>query len=282
MQIFSLFNLVSTIDFTATLDLDQIIAAGDTTILNTTASTFSNLAAGASQSLTAAFDTSMIGDFASTYTFKLSDEDVPGATTQTDLVLTLLGKVVSASLLGDYNGDGFVDAADYTVWRDTLGQTVTNGSGADGSSNGTVDQDDYDVWVAHFGDHSPGRRSRLHSGSSRARHRLFIRARRLSHRVARPTAHDQILITASSRMRRTAAFTLVLSVAAFAYPAVVSAQILRVAAYNVDADTPTGGGPTAGPGLDTVLGAIGNVGTSPATRSLSMCWQSKNRTAIPR
>jgi hypothetical protein len=59
-------------------------------------------------------------------------------------------------------------------------------------------------------------------------------------------------------MRRTAAFTLVLSVAAFAYPAVVSAQILRVAAYNVDADTPTGGGPTAGPGLDTVLGAIGN------------------------
>ena len=156
MQNFSLFNLVSTIGFTAKLDLDQIIAAGDTTILNTTASTFSNLAAGASQSLTAAFDTSMIGDFASTYTFKLSDEDVPGATTQTDLVLTLLGKVVSASLLGDYNGDGFVDAADYTVWRDTLGQTVASGSGADGSNNGAVDQDDYDVWVAHFGDHSPG------------------------------------------------------------------------------------------------------------------------------
>jgi hypothetical protein len=156
MQNFSLFNLVSTIGFTAKLDLDQIIAVGDTSILNTNASTFSNLAAGASQSLTAAFDTSMIGDFASTYTFKLSDEDVPGATTQTDLVLTLLGKVVSASLLGDYNGDGIVDAADYTVWRDSLGNSVTSGTGADGSSNGVVDQDDYDVWVAHFGDHSPG------------------------------------------------------------------------------------------------------------------------------
>ena len=30
-------------------------------------------------------------------------------------------------LPGDYNADGHVDAADYTIWRDTLGQSVTAG-----------------------------------------------------------------------------------------------------------------------------------------------------------
>ena len=29
----------------------------------------------------------------------------------------------SAGVDGDYNGNGVVDAADYTVWRDSLGQT---------------------------------------------------------------------------------------------------------------------------------------------------------------
>ena len=29
------------------------------------------------------------------------------------------------TIVGDYNHNGIVDAADYTVWRDTLGQTGT-------------------------------------------------------------------------------------------------------------------------------------------------------------
>ena len=56
-----------------------------------------------------------------------------------------------ANLAGDYNLNGTVDAADYTLWRDTLGAIVTPFSGADGSGNGVVDQADYDVWKAHFG-----------------------------------------------------------------------------------------------------------------------------------
>ncbi len=47
--------------------------------------------------------------------------------------------------LGDYNGDGAVDAADYTVWRDTLGQTGAN-LAADGDRNGRVDTLDLSVW----------------------------------------------------------------------------------------------------------------------------------------
>ena len=53
---------------------------------------------------------------------------------------------------GDYNNNGIVDAADYTVWRDTLGQEVINpGDGADGDQSGTIDAGDYDFWKARFG-----------------------------------------------------------------------------------------------------------------------------------
>jgi hypothetical protein len=56
-------------------------------------------------------------------------------------------------LLGDYNGDLKVSAADYTVWRDTLGSTTdlrADGAAA-GSSSGVIDQDDYDVWINQYG-----------------------------------------------------------------------------------------------------------------------------------
>lgn len=52
-------------------------------------------------------------------------------------------------LPGDYTGDGVVDAADYTAWRDTLGSTTD--LAADGDGDGMIDTDDYDVWVANYG-----------------------------------------------------------------------------------------------------------------------------------
>jgi len=58
---------------------------------------------------------------------------------------------------GDYNGNGFVDASDYVVWRNTFGQTgVPAGTGADGNSNGEIDVLDYDFWRARFGNASSG------------------------------------------------------------------------------------------------------------------------------
>lgn len=47
---------------------------------------------------------------------------------------------------GDYNHDGSVGAADYTVWRDTLGATTTRGSGADANGSLIVDEADYTIW----------------------------------------------------------------------------------------------------------------------------------------
>ena len=56
-------------------------------------------------------------------------------------------------LLGDYNKDGVVDAADYVVWRNTQGQTGSDLADhpADGDHNYVVGSADYAVWRAHFG-----------------------------------------------------------------------------------------------------------------------------------
>ncbi len=54
------------------------------------------------------------------------------------------------SSTGDYNEDGVIDAADYTVWRDVLaagGTELPNDP-----TPGTVDESDYVYWKAHFGE----------------------------------------------------------------------------------------------------------------------------------
>jgi hypothetical protein len=57
---------------------------------------------------------------------------------------------------GDYNHDGVVDAADYVMWRKTLGEgAAPEGSGADGDADGMIDPDDYDFWLARFGETVP-------------------------------------------------------------------------------------------------------------------------------
>ena len=59
-------------------------------------------------------------------------------------------------LLGDYNGDTVVDAADYTVWRNSMGLTgvglpADGAGGPNGLPDGVVDHRDYTYWKANFG-----------------------------------------------------------------------------------------------------------------------------------
>jgi hypothetical protein len=56
-----------------------------------------------------------------------------------------LQPLTAGGLLGDYNGNGTVDAADYVLWRN--GGPLMNES----VSPGTVDQADYEFWRSRFG-----------------------------------------------------------------------------------------------------------------------------------
>jgi hypothetical protein len=74
-----------------------------------------------------------------------------------DSLLVLDGEIVATRattpLLGDYNNNHVVDAADYTVWRDNLNKSVTL---PNDSTPGTVVAADYDVWKSHFGQTASG------------------------------------------------------------------------------------------------------------------------------
>ncbi|MEX2168643.1 MAG: hypothetical protein WD851_05005 [Pirellulales bacterium] len=58
--------------------------------------------------------------------------------------------LTTLSVNGDYNQDGLVNAADYTVWRDSIAQTGA-GLPADGNGDAVVTQLDQGVWHQNFG-----------------------------------------------------------------------------------------------------------------------------------
>jgi hypothetical protein len=78
-----------------------------------------------------------------------SDAVVPG--TYRTLVGKLEFNVGGPNTRADYNGNGAIDAADYTSWRDNLGlmggATFAQG---DGTGEGNVTQDDYLMWKHNF------------------------------------------------------------------------------------------------------------------------------------
>lgn len=91
-------------------------------------------------------------DFAS-LTGKFASLDLPllhGGLTWNISQLYTTGNLSVGGILGDYNHNGIVDAADYTVWRDSLGQTGS-GLAADGNGDHAVTPADYDLWKSQFG-----------------------------------------------------------------------------------------------------------------------------------
>jgi endonuclease I len=126
--------------FAADLDIDSLAVVGSGGISLDLTPTF-GIEQGSGVTFDAIFDTSNLGEFANTFTIYLSDEDLVGAQ-EKSLLLTLLGEVIAApGLAGDYNGDGRVDAADYTVWRD--------GGSPDSTPAG------FDTWAAQYGESMP-------------------------------------------------------------------------------------------------------------------------------
>ncbi|WP_425398575.1 PEP-CTERM sorting domain-containing protein [Aeoliella sp.] len=63
---------------------------------------------------------------------------------------------ISLGLAGDFNNDGIVGIADYTVWRNSLGSTgLTPYTLGDGNGDGNITVEDYDIWKSQFGQSNP-------------------------------------------------------------------------------------------------------------------------------
>lgn len=146
-EILTLANLPDASGFTAKIDLDSIVGAGNTSALRTNAVEFLNLAPGGENSFTASIDTSTNGFFDATYTLNFSDENILGATSLGSLTLTLHGIVATP---GDANLDGRVNFDDYARIDNGFNNHLTGWQNGDFDGNGRINFDDYALIDSSF------------------------------------------------------------------------------------------------------------------------------------
>ncbi|WP_442483675.1 PKD domain-containing protein [Aeoliella sp. SH292] len=92
------------------------------------------------------------------YAVQLTVHD--GITMATDFIIVTIREQFQHSWTGDFNGDGWVNLADYSNWRDMVGNAVAPFTYADGNGDGMVDGADYALWKANFGT-NPGAEAAL-------------------------------------------------------------------------------------------------------------------------
>ncbi|MEO1497014.1 MAG: PEP-CTERM sorting domain-containing protein [Planctomycetota bacterium] len=74
---------------------------------------------------------------------------LPAASFELIYSATRVQLIATSALSGDYNNDGVVDAADYTVWRDNLNAPA--GTLLNDDVGGVIGTAQYDAWRANFG-----------------------------------------------------------------------------------------------------------------------------------
>ncbi|MGI9457669.1 MAG: hypothetical protein ACR2NU_13980, partial [Aeoliella sp.] len=132
------------------IDFDRLAIAGDATLAGVIKVT---LAGGFLPTAGDSFPVLTAGQVDDTF----DTEDLPdlagGLVLEVDYSATKV-EIAVGGVLGDYNHDNIVDAADYTVWRDSRGQTGA-ALAADGDRDGEVNEGDYSVWKTNFGAVAP-------------------------------------------------------------------------------------------------------------------------------
>ncbi len=152
---FDVYNLLAASGFSANMDFDSFTPSGNSAAFSTDLAASAGslaIAAGATHAFMSTFVATTVGTFTANYLLNFSDENIAGAL-NSSITLTLTGTM---RLPGDYNGDLKVDAADYTVWRMTMDQSVAAYDGADGDGDGMINTADFDVWRTHFGQTASG------------------------------------------------------------------------------------------------------------------------------
>jgi hypothetical protein len=108
----------------------------------------------------ATIDTKLITDFEGNISLTYNDPFV-SVVQVPELSFGLYDNVMVTQLesdnpIGDYNDDGTVNAADYTVWRDRLGQDFSLPNEDLDTTAGKVTIEDYNVWKSAFGNGGSG------------------------------------------------------------------------------------------------------------------------------
>jgi hypothetical protein len=89
------------------------------------------------------------GPWDTEYMFSIEPTNL-GLPTQSDSpVMQVLRPYFANARPGDANFDGLVNAADYTIWRNTLGRTGA-GLAADFNIDGVVNSADHRIWKTNF------------------------------------------------------------------------------------------------------------------------------------
>lgn len=135
----------------------QISVAGDTTLGGTLNISLANGYApaegdvfdliDATGNVAGVFDTTNLPALGGGLEFQLSTAGVARLTVVQPVIVVNPGGGI---LEGDFNDDGVVDAADYTVWRQSEGMTG-EGLAADVNGDLVVDDFDYRAWRANYG-----------------------------------------------------------------------------------------------------------------------------------
>lgn len=107
---------------------------------------------GGSTKVTVTDDTGVLARGVEAIRFSMLDVNSPDTAGTVYREIDVFGVASRPVLPGDFNGDGAIDAADYTVWRDMLGATnIEPFQLADCNGDGVVDLEDYTVWKSQFG-----------------------------------------------------------------------------------------------------------------------------------
>ncbi|MEK6642348.1 MAG: endonuclease [Planctomycetota bacterium] len=146
-QGFSIHNLLATVGYTARLDIDSIMPSGDAAVLSIDVTPTNNISAGSSNAYLASFDTSNGGTYSATYTLVVSDENLPGESVGTNLVLTLQGSVTACNA-ADANCDAAVNLLDIDGFVNALlGGVPCSPCAANLNSDGGVDGLDVQLFL---------------------------------------------------------------------------------------------------------------------------------------
>jgi len=148
----SLWNLVSPNGSTADLDVDSVIGSGNTSVVAITLGTSAGLDAGQARNFTATVNTANApGFYESSYSVTVSDENIPGATAQAPLTVTVRATIVP-SCTGDVNGDGNTNVSDFNILASNYGggPGLTRAQG-DLTGDGFVNVADFNILAGDFG-----------------------------------------------------------------------------------------------------------------------------------